>query len=287
MNTLIVGAGYAGLNAYHLLKSTIISDRNEFIFYTAYLRNIISNTKYSKKLKFVKVEKIVDFDLKSKWIKTKTNEYMADNLVLATGCDKTKIISFINNIIKKDKVSLASEDKFYDYLTIQLAFYLKKLGKEVSYSGSYLDYLGSNISLTIRSFMEKYRIKDKEKAEDILPVCEPSYPFQFYKVNEYLEFQNSFVIGDLIKDFPKLGELAMRTGIYVANRIKGKEKGAFKPIFITIIDTGREGIHIRSNKLWGGNIEEVKVSKLRQIMKRFIEKYYLLSNGKMGLLYYL
>lgn len=289
MDTLIVGSGYAGLNAYHLLKSTLISDKSEFIFYTAAIRNIVfgDNLRYSKRLPFVKEEKVVDFDLKSKWIKTNKNEYNPENLIIAAGCDKTEIINAIMRIKEKSKISIGSEDPLIDYLVIQLAFYFKKLGKEVKYHGNFLNYLGENISSLLMKYMDKYGIKYTERPEDIIPSCKPSYPFEFYKVDQNLRYQNSFVLGDLIDGFPKLGELAMRTGIYVANFIKNKEKKPFKPIFITIIDTGKEGIHIRSNKLWGGNLESVKISKIRKIMKRIIERYYLIRNGKMGLLYYL
>ena len=289
MDTLIVGSGYAGLNAYHLIKSTLISDKPEFIFYTAATKNLIfgRNLRYSKRLTFVKGEKVTDFDLKSKWVKTDKNDYNPENLIIAAGCDKTEIINAIMRIKEKSKISISSEDPLIDYLAIQLAFYFKKLGKEVKYHGSFLSYLGENISKTLMEYMDKYGIKYTEKPEDIIPSCKPSYPFEFYKVDQNLKYQNSFILGDLIEGFPKLGELAMRTGIYAANYLKNKKTSPFKPIFIIIIDTGKEGIHIRSNKLWGGNIESVKISKIRKVMKGFIERYYLIRNGKMGILYYL
>ena len=289
MDTLIVGSGYAGLNAYHLLKSTLISDKPEFIFYTATTRNLIfgDNLRYSKRLPFVKEEKVLDFDLKSKWVKTDKTEYNPENLIIATGCNKTEITNTIMRIKKKSKISISSEDPLNDYLVIQLAFYFNKIGKEVEYHGNFLSYLGENISSILMKYMYKYGIKYTEKPEDIIPSCKPSYPFEFYKVDQNLKYQNSFILGDLIEGFPKLGELAMRTGIYAANYIKNKKTDPFTPIFITIIDTGKEGIHIRSNKLWGGKIETVKISKIRKIMKRFIERYYLIRNGKMGILYYL
>ena len=289
MSTLIVGSGYAGLNAYHLLKSTLISDKSEFIFYTATTRNLIfgDNLRYSKRLPFVKEEKVLDFDLKSKWIKTDKAEYNPENLIIAAGCDKSEIINTVMRIREKNKISISSEDPLTDYLAIQLAFYFKKIGKEVKYHGSFLSYLGKSISDSLMKYMDTYGIKYTEKPEDIIPSCKPSYPFEFYKVDQSLKYQNSFILGDLIEGFPKLGELAMRTGIYAANYIKNKKTDPFKPIFITIIDTGKEGIHIRSNKLWGGNIESVKISIIRRIMKRFIERYYLIRNGKMGILYYL
>ncbi|QIW24273.1 hypothetical protein EWF20_09025 [Sulfolobus sp. S-194] len=288
MNSLILGAGYAGINSYHILKTNIIAEKEEFVFYTAYLRNLINNRPFSKELTFIKREKVIDIDLKSKWVKTDKCEYNPDYLIVALGCDKTDILIKINEIKRKNELNIASEDPLNDYLAIQLAFYFKNLGKDVKYYGDYLQYLGEKVSSTIRYYMEKYGIKETERPEDVIPSCKPPHPFSsFLRVNEYLQYENSFVIGDLIQGYPKLGELAMRTGIYAANYILGKNNSPFRPIFITIIDTGKEGIHIRSDKLWNGKMEVVKVSKIRQLMKRFIERYYLIRNGKMGFLYYL
>jgi hypothetical protein len=290
MKTIIIGSGYSGLNAYYEIKRDvkIVSLSNSFLFYTAYIRNLFDKkTRYLTELSFVSVDKIKDYDLKGKWVKGEKGEYIADNLIIAAGCDRNEQINFINKLFSKEEISLGSENELDDYLVIQLSFYFRKMGKKVKYGGNYLRYLGSNVEHVIREEMEKKGIKNTEKAEDILPFCKPSEPFQFFKVNEKLMFQNSFIIGDLISGFPKLGELAMRTGIYVGKMVKGIERKCFKPIFINIIDTGDSAIHIRSDKLWGGKIEIVKVSRIRQFMKRFIENYYILRKGKMGILYYL
>ena len=290
MKTIIIGSGYSGLNAYYEIKRDvkIISLSDSFQFYTAYIRNLFDKkTRYATKLNFVTVDKIKDYDLKGKWVKGEKEEYLADNLIIAAGCDRSEQINFINKLFSKEEISLGSENELDDYLVIQLSFYFRELGKKVRYYGNYLSYLGSNVENTIKEEMERKGIKNAERAEDVLPFCKPSEPFQFFKVNEKLMFQNSFIIGDLISGFPKLGELAMRTGIYVGKVMKGVEKSSFKPIFINIIDTGDRAIHIKSDKLWNGKIEIVKVSKIRQFMKRFIEKYYIFRKGKMGILYYL
>ncbi|MEM3949341.1 MAG: pyridine nucleotide-disulfide oxidoreductase, partial [Saccharolobus sp.] len=175
-----------------------------------------------------------------------------------------------------------------EYLGIQLAFYLRKLNKEVSYYGPVLKWLGEKVSTKVLELLEKNRIRLSEKSDDIIPACEPNEVIgDFLPINDKLEYKNDvFVIGDMIKNYPKLGELAMREGIYVGKLISKKINESFKPIFINIIDTGKGGaIHIRSNFPWNGNFESVRVSKLRAIMKRFIERYYIIRKGKMGILY--
>ncbi|MEJ2771050.1 MULTISPECIES: pyridine nucleotide-disulfide oxidoreductase [unclassified Stygiolobus] len=291
MKTTIVGAGYAGLNTYYTLgrEAEIISDRDYFIFYTAYLRNLLNleKNRYTSNLRFVRKTTIKDFDLKGKWIKTKEGtEINAENLVLAVGCDRNEQINFIRKLLEKEKISLSIENE-EEYLAIQLAFYLRKIGKDVSYCGNMLSSLGEKVSNAIIESMNNKKIKIMENCEDILPPCKPPHPFEFFPVNEFLQYKGVYIIGDLIKGFPKVGELAMRTGIYVGKRIRKNLNLPFKPVFINIIDTGDYAIHIRSDKLWGGNYESVKKSRLRAFMKRFIEKYYVYRKGKMGILYYL
>ncbi|WP_252896457.1 hypothetical protein [Metallosphaera hakonensis] len=93
-----------------------------------------------------------------------------------------------------------------------------------------------------------------------------------------------YVAGDIVKGWPKLGELAMRTGMYVGKRINGFSR-SFEPIFIFILDAGNGfGLHIRSNKPWGGNLVSVKGSRIRPLLKRFIERYYIWTKGRMGFL---
>ncbi|AHC51729.1 FAD-dependent pyridine nucleotide-disulfide oxidoreductase [Sulfolobus acidocaldarius SUSAZ] len=290
MKTIIVGSGYAGLNAYYNLNEEpiIISQHNKFVFYTSLTRSLLFKPlRDTVNIPFVTVDKVVEFDLKGKWIKTQNHEYNADNLIIATGCNREEQVQFIKKLRGLDRISIEAENEFYDgYLVIQLAFYLKKLGKQVYYHGSYLSFLGDRVAQVLTNKMSEKHIQYTEKADLVFPACKPLSPFQFFKVNEYLQYQNSFIIGDLIENMPKLGELAMRTGIYVGKFINDRRVGKFSPIFVTIIDTGSEGIHIRSDRPWGGNKEVVKISKLRQYMKRFIERYYIIRRGNMGFLYH-
>ncbi|WP_338599682.1 pyridine nucleotide-disulfide oxidoreductase [Sulfolobus tengchongensis] len=294
---IIAGAGYAGLNTYYELDNKIsrilIADKAQFMFYTAYLQRLIfnRNIRYIANIRLDVIDKIKEIDFERKVIKTKGGaEIQGDKLVLALGCKREKQLDFISRILTKDKISLGVENYLDEYLGIQLAFYLKKLNKDVSYNGLLLKWLGNNISNAILALLEKYKIKVSEKSEDVLPTCEPNDVVgEFLQVNDKLEYKDGiYVIGDMVKNYPKLGELAMREGIYVGKLLSKKVNESFKPIYINIIDTGNgEAIHIRSNLPWSGNLVSVKVSKIRSIMKRFIERYYIIRKGKMGILYYL
>ncbi|AOL16214.1 pyridine nucleotide-disulfide oxidoreductase [Sulfolobus sp. A20] len=294
---IIVGSGYAGLNAFYETKGNmdklLISDSDHFIYYTLFLKNMLfnKNINYKTRVKINLLDRVKEIDTERIAVKTNNNEeYQGDYLVLALGCNRSEQISFIQKITHEQRIILGVEDPFDEYLAIQLAFYLKKLDKEIYYSGSYLSWLGDNVSSNLENLMEKYGIKSKEKAEHILPTCKPNQVLgEFLQVKSNLEYKSRvFAIGDMIKGYPKLGELAMRQGIYVGKYLSGKIRNSFNPIFINIIDTGMgEAIHIRSNKPWNGSLVSVKLSRLRAFMKGFLEKYYILRKGKMGFLYYI
>ncbi|QXJ27266.1 putative FAD/NAD-containing protein [Saccharolobus shibatae B12] len=292
---VIVGAGYSGLNAYyelgnHIVK-TLIADKAQFVFYTTYLQKLMfnKNIKYTANIKPTITSKVKEIDLERKTVKIENGtEIQGHKLILAMGCKRERQLDIIGRIIGKDRVSISVENHLDEYLGIQLAFYLRKLNKEVSYYGPVLKWLGEKVSTKVLELLEKNRIRLSEKSDDIIPACEPNEVIgDFLPINDKLEYKNDvFVIGDMIKNYPKLGELAMREGIYVGKLISKKINESFKPIFINIIDTGKGGaIHIRSNVPWNGNFESVRVSKLRAIMKRFIERYYIIRKGKMGILY--
>jgi len=294
---IILGAGYAGLNAFYEISrkynTILISDTDNFVFYTGFLRNLIFNGKhkYITKIRPTIVDRVKEIDIERKTVKTSNGkEIDGDILILALGCDRKNQLNFIRKVVSKNKVSLGVEDKFDEYLAIQLAFYLRRINKQVAYYGSTLKWLGENVSHNLIKVMEKYGMRIAENAEDIIPSCKPNEVIgEFLPVNDSLEYKpNIFVIGDLIKSFPKLGELAMREGFFLGKNLSKKSSNVFKPIYINIIDTGwGEAIHIRSNLPWGGNLVNVKISKLRAIMKRVIEKYYIIRKGKMGFFYYL
>lgn len=287
----ILGSGYAGLNAYYNIKGgagkVILSRESKFIFYTAYLRNLIKNTKYEVSLNFVQKEEIKDVDISNLEIKTNKGEYKADKIIIALGCERPNLARIMEKIRNDKEICITAEDEYDDYLALQIALYSKIAGKNVKYHGKFLSYLGNKVANVVSEVTQKY-IKTCEEPNLIIEKCVPPEFTGLLSVNSYLEVKkNVYAIGDIIKGWPKLGELAMREGIYVGKRISGKLEGGFEPIYIHIVATGREGIHIRSKVPWGINYQEVKVSKIRSLMKRFIEKYYIWRKGNMGFLYYL
>lgn len=291
---LILGSGYAGLNAYYNIKSKdkyIISDRDEFIFYTSYIRNIVEDRKYKVRLNFVKKERIIDIDLDSMRVKTNKGVYEPDILVIALGSKREGIDNLLN-LRKMDNICISIEDTYDSYLALQMAFYAKNLGKTIRYNGNYMEWLGEKIGNIVRQIVEE-KLGTCEYPNFVVPKSEPP-DIGFLDVNQYLEVKpNVYAAGDIINGWPKLGELAMRSGKYVgelitnSNNTNKSARKAFKPIFINILDIGSKGIHIRSNVPWGGDFQEVKMSTIRHYMKRFIENYYIIRKGNMGFLYYL
>ncbi len=290
VNSLVLGAGYAGLNAYYNIRGskTLISRARTFTFYTAMLRNLVRPTKYTTSLGFVIEEEVKEIDVDSKTIKTNRGKYEADNIVVSLGCVREGMEKLLEKAKNEDHLVIGSEDMLDEYLALQIAFYAKRLGKDVKYSGSPLSWLGKNVEEKVTYLLGKYGISVYEKANLVVPRCRPPDFFDFAKVNENLEVKEGvYVVGDLIYGWPKLGELAMRTGRFVGRRING-HKERFEPVFIFILDTGMgEGLHIRSKVPWGNPWNVAKVSRVRPLMKRFIEKYYILRKGNMGFLFYL
>ncbi|BDC19040.1 hypothetical protein [Acidianus sp. HS-5] len=287
----ILGSGYAGLNAYYNMKNKgnvkIISQEGKFIFYTSYIKNLIKETRYYTELNFISKETVKDVDISNLEIKTDRTTYKADKLIIALGCRRPHLDDIMNKLRREDGFCISAEDEYDDYLVLQIALYLNVAGKNVKYHGNFLSYLGDKVANTVSEVTQKY-IKTCEEPNLIIEKCIPPNFTDFLNVNENLEVrENVYAIGDIIKGWPKLGELAMREGIYVGKKLSGKIEGSFRPVYIHIIDTGKEGIHIRSKIPWGINYQEVKVSKIRSLMKRFIERYYILRKGNMGFLYYL
>ncbi len=294
MNVIILGAGYAGLNAYYELKrrginAEILSADNVFQIKNAWLRSKILKRKDRSCFTlpgFVRRCKIKDIDISSKTVFTDDGRFDADKLIIAMGAQRRNLDSFVESLLRAEHISLAAAFKYDEYIAIQIAFYLNAVGKRVHYHGGYLDWLGERVERRVRMLAESEGIKQADKAEQVLPPSEPPYPLgSFLKVDEFLSVADGvYAAGDVVDIGPKVGELAMRMGVHAAGMIAGNTK-PFKPIFINIIDTGRgEGIHIRSDLPWKGNIQSVKTSRLRYIMKRFLERYYVYRKGKMGFL---
>lgn len=292
VEVLILGSGYSGVNVYYNIRKKgklIISDSNEFKFYTSLWRNNL-DTIDKIYLDFVKTDSIKDIDIKARCIKSaKLGEICAENIIIALGCDKSKLIATMRDILKYNNVSITVEDPLIEYLGLQFAFYLKRLGKDVKYYGNYLSMLGDKVSQSVQALMEKYNIRSAERADIVIPSCEPPQSLGFLKVNERLELAKGvYAIGDIIYGWPKLGELAMREGVFLGKGINKGVTKKFNPIFIYILDTGfGNAIHIRSDVFWGGTFQSVKRSRIRSFMKRFIEHYYVFRKGNMGFLYYL
>jgi len=291
VENIILGGGYAGLNVYYNLKHNkmLISNTNEFVFYTALIRNIIKKTNYISKIKFIKEEQIKDIDLKNKIVKTNKNEYCADNLIITLGCKRLDLDKIINSVVKTDNIILGAEDQYDEYIALQIAFYAKRIGKDVKYAGSPLSWLGKNVEEKVNILLDRYKIEIYEKPNLILQKCKPPEFLDFLKVNENLEVKKGvYAAGDIIFGWPKLGELAMRSGRFLGKKINKKDPSPFEPIFIFILDTGYgEALHIRSKVPWGNTWNIAKISRVRSLMKRFIENYYIIRKGNMGLLYYL
>ncbi|BBG24592.1 pyridine nucleotide-disulfide oxidoreductase [Sulfuracidifex tepidarius] len=292
MRVTILGGGYSGLNAFYNLNANInkklISNSNKFTFYTAYLQHIINGANYISNINFVNINEVKEIDIERKEVKF--SDGTTDNpdaMIIALGCNKGKIIKSIDTLFKKDNLSIQPESWRDEIVAIQLAFYLKRLGKNVSYSGDLLNWAGKNISSVVKEEMEKAQIKIVENADDVIPECQPLEEVgEFdYKTNFEIK-KDIYAVGDLIRKWPRTGELAMRSGVFIGKHLSGKTKDNFKPILINIIDTGRgKAIHFRSDIPWGGNFESVKTSRVRALMKRFIEKHYVSSKGNMGFLY--
>ncbi|MEM0117386.1 MAG: FAD-dependent oxidoreductase [Conexivisphaerales archaeon] len=297
MDTLILGAGYAGVNAYYELRKrglrpNIISANDSFDIKNAWLRKTVTgkDIRYSFTLpRFVRLENVQEIDLASRTVRTDKARYEPDNIIIALGASRKDLEHMIMQMLKVDEVSLGAAYKYDEYLALQIAFYLKALGKKVSYSGSYLSWLGDRVEKSVRKLVSQAGIESARSADYLLPLPTPPHPLSsFLRVNSYLEVkQGVYAAGDAADMGPKLGELAMRMGVYTAKRIAGYDQ-PFRPMFINIIDTGRgKGIHVRSDYPWQGSFQSVKVSKLRSMMKRFLENYYIHRKGKMGFLVHL
>ena len=218
-------------------------------------------------------------------MKVEGKEFNPDILVISAGCDRKSQLEFVKTVMTRERVSLEASSEEDEINALHVAAYLASQGKEVSYSGPLLKFLGGHISSALTEALSANGIRLTEKGDLQFPECSPSYPFEFYKTNDRLSLNDRvYVTGDLVKGLPKLGELAMRTGTYVARAISGY-KEPFRPVFINVIKLPkRKAIYIKTDKPWGGTTEVFTISTFRYLTKVFLERYYLISNGKMGFL---
>ncbi len=218
-------------------------------------------------------------------VKTESRTYEPDTIVIAAGCDRSRQIEFVRKLLHYDRVSIEVTNSDDEVNALHVATFLARLGKTVHYSGPLLKPLGREISEKLAEALELSGIKITERGDFQFPDCEPSNPFQFFKTDEKLRVKsNVYVTGDLIHGLPKVGELAMRTGIYVARSVMGLNE-PFRPIFINVLKLPKgKAIYIKTDKPWGGKTEVFKVSRFRYLTKVFLERYYIMTNGRMGFL---
>jgi|BEDMetMinimDraft_2_1075160.scaffolds.fasta_scaffold06041_2 hypothetical protein len=283
---LILGAGYAGLNAFYSIpKGTLIADSPYFTFYTAYLRNLLKPTPYQAPLpKGTIMGEIKDFDMKGRWVKLDGMKLEGDSMILALGCRRPKITQVLQELRNSSHPSLRAQYIYDEYIALQAVLYLRSRGLSAKYCGSPLSWLGKRVEEAVSNSLQEIGVKVSESCEKELPAPEPHElvgSFMRPKADLSVD-RDTYVAGDLIEG-PKLGELAMRTGAIAGANALGKGL-ALRPIFINILDFGKFGVHVRSNVPWGGSYQSVKKSPLRTLMKRFIERYYIWRIGKMGLL---
>ncbi|MEM3267379.1 MAG: hypothetical protein QXR69_01665 [Conexivisphaerales archaeon] len=292
-NMLILGAGYAGLNVYYRIRRRvgvrIIASSDMFVFETARLRSVILNKQnyYVQLPSYIIKETVTDLDIDSRQVITNHGRYEADIIVIALGSIRSGLDKILYTATKSDRPSIASESRYDEYIALQMALYLNSKKKQVSYAGGFMDWLGEEVSKTVRSVVEESGIKIVDKADYIIPAPQPPAPLDsFIKVDENLMIKDGvYAAGDIVDMGPKLGEMSMKMGIHVANSINVGRPLRFEPMFTYIMDTSSgKGIHIKSNLPWRGSYQSVKVSALRLLFKRFIERYYIYRKGNMGFL---
>ncbi|AAT43158.1 FAD/NAD(P)-binding oxidoreductase [Picrophilus oshimae] len=284
-DVVVLGSGYSGLNAFYNIKSkskVLISNKKYLNYYKSHGYKRIE-------LKNILNENVIDIKFEENLVKTDKNEYNYKNLVIALGCSRTDQIRFLECLENKDNISLASENDFDDYILIQELFYLKYLGKNVKYHGNYMNFLGNRISSAIKSIMDRNGIEFSERYDFKMPMCMPNPLFKdFLRTDSKFRLNNNvYAIGDVIDSWPKLGELSMRHGRYVADLINGLNY-EFKPVFINIIDTyNGSAFRIKSTRPWNGNTERISKGIYVHYMKEFLHYYYKIRRGKMGFLTYI
>nr|WP_233096198.1 FAD/NAD(P)-binding oxidoreductase [Alicyclobacillus sp. SO9] len=104
----------------------------------------------------------------------------------------------------------------------------------------------------------------------------------------HLDHQNIYAIGDVAsRTVPKLGHLAVEQGNLVASllhqRITGHgEAYDYEPEVFCIMNMGhRKAMLIRSNTLWGGNMDISYHSAMSHLMKSSFDTYMVKFQGKM------
>ena len=230
--------------------------------------------------------RVKDYDLKGLYVKTDQGEQQGDILILTPGCDRIEQLKFIRSVLSRSEVSFEANDEHDELTALQVAAYLARKGKKVTYCGPILRRWDSRLAEAVARALELAGIRLAEGCSTVFPDCRPNHPFEFFSPNDRLEVaKNVYAGGDIVKGFPKVGELAMRTGRYIARAALGKEDKPFKPVLINVTKLPKgKGLYIKTDLPWNGNTLVTKVSRFRYLTKSFLERYYLVSNGRMGLL---
>jgi NADH dehydrogenase FAD-containing subunit len=288
MRVIIVGCGYAGINAFHELKSLnieliVISKDEVTPFWTSFFPSMKINAVInSRKIvernggKFLKAE-VDKIDVENRKVFLKGKEMNYDYLIIAKGG------KWILNEVREFRPSN------YDYISVQASFALIKRGVKVKYCGEPMINFGKKTREIIKEELSKSGVSFN---------CEGGNYFADWKGEEfevdeklrYKGYDDVYVAGDATNYKVKVGELAMRTGKAVGKNVAGAITGEgtfpFKPIFVNIIDefTSFRAIRIKSDVPFGGNVEEVSIGIFPKIAKSFIRFYYPMFGFKMGAL---
>lgn len=282
-DVIIVGSGYAGLNAYHEIKGSgdvkLFSLSPKFTYYTGIYRYLVKGKPYEKGIDMTTQAKVKEIDLKDGSVVLDRGTLKPESLIVAVGCNREKQEKSVLEGWKGR--CFATEDPYDEYIAIQLA-----LLKGAKHHTSFLKWLGPQVSSGIRDFLEDTGITTCESPDVVIPRCDPNPLIgDFLKVDSRLRKGKSYVVGDAADLGPKLGELSMRMGAYAGRDILGKSKGPFSPVFIHMFFNQRgKGVRVITDYPWGGSRSVVKRSFVYNFMKDFLPWYYLKRNGKMGFL---
>jgi sulfide:quinone oxidoreductase len=105
---------------------------------------------------------------------------------------------------------------------------------------------------------------------------------------QHLDYENIFAIGDVAsRTVPKLGHLAVEQGNLVASLLRQRVTGRgetydYEPEIFCIMNMGnRKAMLIRSNTLWGGQMDISYHSSMSHLMKSSFDTYMVKFKGKM------
>ncbi len=279
---IIIGSGYSGLNAYYEIrdkKNTLLIDSDGNFQYHSKLSDISIRIPQARK------ETVERINLDNYSVQTESREYRAENIVIATGCNRKDQIKFMENGSIYKNFNLASANEFDDYILLQYVMRLNKTGIRAGYSGSFMKYFGEDVAMVVKDFLITSDIPVSSEPDFIFPECKPRLFNNFLKVDRnFMVKEGIYAVGDIIESNIKSGELSMRQGAFVGKHINGNMDD-FKPVFITILNNFNGlGMRIKSEYPWGSKEYSIHTGYVYSLMPRFLETYYRLRKGKMGII---